>query len=119
MIQVGSRVRATKDHQLGFVVEDQAGRLAVKLDRRHETVVPFRKDEWIEETERPISPIQVARIAYEADRALRTILGDYGVKEWGILPEPDRVRMLNGPPKGADPRRVTLWTAITKAIGGS
>lgn len=116
MIEVGTRVRNVTTAQLGWIVENEAGQLAVKLDRRELTIVPYSPGQWHEDGERPIAPIQVARIAYEADRALRAVEGAYGVKEWTHIPEPERIRWLQGPPRDASKARVGLYKAVMGAF---
>jgi len=116
VIEVGTRVRNIMTHQQGWIVESEGGGLGVKLDRRELTVVPYSPGQWEEDTERPLAPIQVARIAYEADRALRSVEGSYGVKEWAAILEPERIRWLGGPPKDATPARIRLYNAIMGAF---
>lgn len=116
MIEVGTRVRHIMTHQLGWIVEGETGGLAVKLDRREITIVPYSPGQWEEDSERPIAPIQVARIAYEADRALRAVEGAYGVKEWTAIPETERIRWLQGPPQDASPARRRLYGAVMGAF---
>lgn len=43
-----------------------------------------------------LTPLQIARCAYEADRALRTGLGQPGVPEWSGLIEQDRIQFMWG-----------------------
>lgn len=111
MIGVGTRVRALRDHQLGFIVERE-GRLWVRLDRRELSLVPYSPAQWQEDEEKPLAPIQVARIAYEADRALRAVEGSYNTKEWSHILEAERIRWLEGPPKDANDSRQRLYKAV-------
>lgn len=87
------------DGQIGFLVERETGGIAVRLDRKHEErLVPYSPQQWLIDTEPRLTPIQHARVAYEADRALRSVLGEYGIPEWQALKEPARLAWLRGIP---------------------
>lgn len=125
---VGTRVRrsggAMRDGQIGWIIEHE-GRPAVRLDRGpvragqappEHTIVPWNPVEWAPAVEPPIAPMQVARICYEADRQLRTTRGEYGVREWNSLREPDRIAWMQGGPPADDVQRRRLYTAIKAAV---
>lgn len=115
-MQVGDRVRSARDGQLGYLVETDGG-LAVRLDRKAETrVVPFVPREWLPDNEVRLQPMQIARVAFEADRALRTVTGEYGLADWVSLKEPARVAWLKGIPGGGSEIRQTLYRAILKVL---
>lgn len=90
----------------------------VRLDRgpHNEQVLPYRPTEWIEDTRRDLTPMQIARVAYEADKALRTVMGEYGVKDWIALKEPEHHRWVSKPPIGKDELRVKLQAAVVEAL---
>lgn len=120
----GARVRRVGgggDHQIGHLVEMEDGAKGVKLDRgtgptAESIVIPWRANQWEEVEEPRLQPMQVARCAYEADRALRIALGEYGVPEWQSLRENPRVDWLrNGPPK-EDTTRRRLYAAVLGAL---
>lgn len=97
-LSAGSRVRSTNDGQLGFVVELDDGRLGVRLDRKGEQrVVPYRAPEWIVAREPQLTPIQVARVFHDADRALRISRGAYStaLPEWQTQREETRREWLD------------------------
>lgn len=102
--------------QLGYMVE-RHGREMIKLDRPAQDLVePFNAGKWEPiSSDRPVSRAQVARIAFEADRALCRMLALHGEarKEWLSLSDKDRIAWVaNGPP--ADPPlRRALHAAIT------
>lgn len=107
-----SLVTRRSDGQLGRLVEIE-GRPMVRLDRPgQELFEAYDERHWLPAEKRPIGPMQVKRVCYEADRALRHARGEYGVKQWEALPEHERIRM--GTP--ADPERGALWDAITEAL---
>lgn len=89
----GRRVRSTNDGQLGFTVELESGGLGVRLDRRGEQrIVPFVASQWREDLEPELTPIQRARVFYDADRALKVAKGAYSntIPEWISVPEDQR-----------------------------
>jgi hypothetical protein len=96
--QAGNRVRSTRDGQLGYLVETEDGRgLAVRLDRKAENrVVPFHPREWLPDEKPRLTPMQVARVAYAADREVRQVMGEYGLPDWMSLREPQRLAWLKG-----------------------
>jgi len=102
-----------RDGQLGRLVVMDNGEFGVKLDRTEDLVVPFNENEWHREEKNRVQPMQLARICYEADRALRSARGEYGVAEWIGLS--DRVRVgwcQGGVPAGMDAERQGLLRAI-------
>lgn len=104
------------DGQLGYVIELE-GRLWVRLDRRGENrLLPYHEQQWTPDKEPPITPIQAARICHDADRAWRLVHGEYGLKEWASLREPERLAWLKGPPWDADPRRMKLYGSVLAGL---
>lgn len=118
MSEPGQRLRRAIDGQLGFLIQEESGTLMVRLDRgpRYEQLIPYRRDEWVEDTRRELTSMQIARISYEADRALRIVFGEYGVKEWLALREPEQQRWAGRPQIGSDETRNRLYEAILKAL---
>jgi hypothetical protein len=113
----GQRVRSLRDGQLGYLVEGETGALAVRLDRKAENrVVPFVPSEWTPDKETRLSAPQIARVAYEADRALRLVTGEYGVPDWISLREPVRLAWAKGLPAGANEIRTSVYRAILKEL---
>lgn len=106
----------TQGH-LGYLVQKD-GRDYIQFDRVGEPVLRhFKHEEWIAEAEpRPLSDIAIARIAYEADRALCRALGMPQTKDWLNLHDDERVSFLhNGPPSAV---RQGLWLAIHAYVRG-
>lgn len=118
-MHIGQRVRNTSDGQVGFLVESENSRLAVRLDRKNETrIVPFSEHTWVPDTAPRLTNMQIARVCYEADAALRVVMGEYGVPDWLALKEPARLAWLK-PPANADSTRLELYNTITDLLSGS
>lgn len=120
-VQAGARVRSIKDGQLGYVVEteDARGGLAVRLDRKHETrLVPFNTRDWLPDERPRLTAMQIARVAYESDRALRSVTGEYGIPDWVSLKEPLRLAWLKGlqVEANATDESVVIRTALYRGI---
>lgn len=115
--KLGDRVRNGNDGQLGFLVEHE-GRIAVRLDRRETTILPYSEHAWLPDKEARLTTAHVARIAYEADRGLLEAKGTYGVKGWRELTENVRLDWIRGLPEDArkDSDRAKLWKAVTGAL---
>jgi len=96
--QDGLRVRSRRDGQLGWLETRADGVRVVRLDRRDLQYAPWNPNGWQLDKPAPMAEIQIARVVYEADRALRLALGEYGVKDWRDMREPDRVAWIAGPP---------------------
>lgn len=120
-MNLGQRVRSLMDGQIGHTVETEGGGLGVKLDRANENrVVAFNPNLWVADEKPPLGPMQVTRVAYEADRALRIARGEYGVAEWIAVKEAAKVSFMQaGPEKGADPIRRKLNAAILAVLKGA
>jgi hypothetical protein len=114
--------RSKRDGQLGYMVE-RHGREMIKLDRPAQDLVePFNSSMWEPvSADRPVTRQQVARIAFEADRALCRMLAIHGEsrKEWIGLSDKDRIAWVaNGPPADPPIRRrfyehvVAFWPEV-------
>ena len=88
------------------------GRDFIKIDRPGDPVERvFRAADWLPEIEvRPMPPMALARIAWAADRELRTALGILGGKDWINLPERERIAWMQEGP--SEPPRRALYDAI-------
>lgn len=119
-MQVGQRVRSLNDGQIGYIVErpaSEGGGLGVRLDRRAQTIVqPYSKHKWAVEERSPLTPIHIARVAYQADCALRSARGEFGLKDWPAMKEELRIAWIEGPPSGADDERRRLYAAVVGAL---
>jgi len=117
-VNIGQRVRSVTDGQVGFLVETEGGGIGVKLDRANEDrVLPYREGQWRADEAAPLNHIQIARIAYDADRTFRICRGEYKVTEWINLRDADRIAWSKLPKDVAkDPERLALYEAITGAL---
>lgn len=101
------RSRTTGDR--GYLYED-GERMRIRLDRPSEDVSRlFIPGEWIEEAEqRKFTPMQVAQIAFAADRQLCTFLGLHTEtkREWHTLREEARIEFMKHGPKAPEIRTV-------------
>ena len=106
----------TGDH--GWMVR-RDGRDCIRLDRPDQEIVKvYRDGEWKPELEhRPLTKLQLAQVAYEADRKLCFFLGlhDEARREWNAMREQDRLKWAqHGPGKG--PGRMQLFMAVTGTL---
>lgn len=115
-MEIGQRVRSTRDGQLGKIVESAEGGLAVRLDRREEMLVPYRPQTWVPDERAKFTAMQIARVAYEADRALRLVMGEYGVKDFVSLKDAERVATMKGPVAPDGSVRRLLFKAVSMAL---
>ena len=104
--RVKYRSRTTGDR--GYVYQD-GDRVRIRLDRANEDVTrPFVAGEWIEETEtRNFTPMQMAQVAFVADRQLCTFLGLHAEAklDWLSRKEEARIRFMKQGPSGDGIRR--------------
>lgn len=115
----GTRVKSTSDGQIGYVVKTSSG-LAIRLDRKANTIVPYDLHRWVEMDEVSVTNMQMARVAYDADRALRQVQGEYKVPEWICLGESAKIDFMNKGPAieedGHGEARLRLFVAVIKAL---
>lgn len=106
------RSRATGDR--GYIYQD-GDKVRIRLDRVNEEVSrPFVPGEWIEEAEvRNFTRMQMAQVAFSADRLLCTFLGLHtdAKLDWLSLKEERRIGFMKEGPKAPEIRR-ELWQAI-------
>jgi hypothetical protein len=119
----GQRLRSVSDGQVGFLARDEQGQQVVRLDRptgigAENRTVPYKKNEWQEAPDDPLPPMGIARICYEADKALRHARGEYTIPDWqSIYDRPAGRAWMQGPPKDASDERKKLDAVIRKALG--
>ncbi len=120
-MKLGTKVRSTMDGQKGLIVDTTEFGLAVRLDRGSvEMIVPFRGKDWVEDVQPPLQPGQMARVLYEADRALRVALGEYGVPEFVNLRDAEKIGWMGkDPPTGLSRDRSRLYRAVRGSLEGS
>ena len=108
------RSRTTGDR--GYVYQD-GDRVRIKLDRPSEDVSrPFVAGDWIEETEiRNFTPMQMAQVAFVADRQLCTFLGLHteAKLDWISRKEEARIRFMKNGPPGHDIRHELFDAVMT------
>jgi hypothetical protein len=94
-------VRHQTTGELGYMVR-RGGLEAVRLDRPMQEILRKPSSDWQpEEAHRPLAEAHVARVAFEADKALAQALGDHaGVRRnWADMSDAERLKwMRNGPP---------------------
>jgi hypothetical protein len=116
-MRTGDRVRSTRDGQVGYIAEDEEGRMAVRLDRpAEERVVPYREREWVADEPPKLTPLWMARICYAADAELRQALNEYNVRTWLGLRDQERIPWLKGPPASAVDIRQRVYDAIKREL---
>lgn len=82
---------------------------------------PYHEQQWVSQDDasmRPISPAQLARIAFEADRALCMVTGHHkeGRATWDTLFEGDRASWIESGPQGVSEIRSELYRAIRSVL---
>ena len=107
---------------LGWLVL-RDGKDWIRLDRGEgadEHLRPFRRLDWIEEHEhREMSQAHIARVAFEADKALCMALGmhERGQLDWMKLSDEARIKWVDrGPPMSHALRR-RLYDSVRFALG--
>lgn len=113
-------VRSAANGERGWLCR-RDGMTYVRLDRpSQELLRPYRQHDWIEEAEhRPLTPMQIAQICFEADRAFCKVLNlhDLARKDWMSLTDRERGELVkNGP--GGEPRRRGLYELVRKYLEG-
>ena len=111
--------RHTLTGQLGELITKH-GKEWIKLDRPHEEILRAFNDEWVPTSnERSLTKQQVARVAFEADKALCRSLGDYETsrKQWERMRDEERIDWFDrGIPDSADKRRQKVYRALIMAL---
>lgn len=111
-------VRDKQSGDLGYLVK-RSGKLMVRLDRPAQEILrPYSEHGWQDEEQLlPLSQLAVARVAFEADRALCASLSmhEHAKKSWQRLTDSERHRWLDKGPV-APLERSTLYRAITSAL---
>jgi len=110
------RSRTTGDR--GYLYRD-GDKTRIRLDRPNDEVTrPFVPSDWIEEEEiRSFTPMQLAQVAYAADRQLCSFLGLHAEakKEWLSLQEEPRIEFMKNGPKSPEIRQA-LYSAIMSVL---
>ncbi len=95
------------------------GKDAIRMDRGPvEDIRVFNDREWVEEDPDipDFSEIQIAKVTFEADKALCYQMGDVkkARREWLSLLDDQRIKWMREGPQ--EPRRKKLYAAIKKAM---
>jgi len=102
---------------LGYLVS-RDGRDFIRFDRPLDpTETLFRPERWLPEVEpRPLTTMQVAKIAFEADKYLCAALGmpEKSKAPWINLRDDERILWLHTGP--TEPVRQQLYLAIASAL---
>lgn len=111
-----SYVRHAQNGELGYLVERE-GRQTVKLDNAGQEILrPYVPGDWVPETvRRQLMPMAVARVAFEADKALCRELGlhQLAIRSWDKLKDGQRQDFAaRGPGKAGSGPRNRLWMAV-------
>lgn len=111
----------------GYLVTRE-GKRCIKLDRPQqssefsEVVQPFIEGNWIPEREnRPCTRAGIARVAFEADKALCIAIGEHvlGRREWLNLKDEQRIDWMAGhkkPPAELKGSRRELYIDVMKRL---
>ena len=97
----------------GYVVR-RDGVQYIRLDRSAQEILRRLDESWIEEdATRPITPIHVARVCFEADKALCAALGivDKSREDWVKLSDLQRQLWITQGPKKPH-QRATLYATL-------
>jgi hypothetical protein len=97
--KLGARVKRRFDGQAGIAGFSAEGEPMVLVGRGIMGTLRMEIDtaDWEADDEKLIlTPLQIAKVSYEADRAVRMSLGVPGVPEWGALHEQDRLQWMWG-----------------------
>lgn len=113
-------VRHVETGELGYLVRRQ-GQQKVRLHNDGQEILrAWVPGNWTAEVvRRELSKFAVARVAFEADKALCKELGLHGVtrRVWDKLTEAQRLAFIKDGPTGAMAgRRRIVWLAITVGI---
>jgi hypothetical protein len=112
--------RNNQTGQRAYVVMHN-GQQMLMLDLPHGVLQRLDTSAWTLALEsRPLTPADVARVAFAADRQLCRLLAIYQhVKDFKDLTGQQVVAFATlGPGKTAHPARIALWRAITDAMRG-
>lgn len=103
---------------LGWMVRRDGGD-SIRLDRPNQEIIrPYRSGEWLPQKEvRQMTEMQMAQIAFEADRALCRFIGEHerANREWLSVKEEKRIAWMRQGPASPLIRRA-MWEAVMGAL---
>lgn len=102
----------------GFSVR-RGGKEYIRLDRPNQEILRRVSDDFVEEdATRPLTPIHLARVCFEADKALCAGLGlmDKARGDWTKLTDKQRHAWMESGPK-SPVARVVLYAGLKKLMG--
>lgn len=95
----------------------------IKLDNKQlDVCIIYREQDWIADTEhRPLTKFAIAKVAFEADKALCIAMGlvDKSKREWLNLRDENRQAWIEKGPRGSTPEdrtRQSLFQAVMKEL---
>lgn len=104
----------------GYLVR-RGGKPMVRLDRPHQEILKRLDENFVEEdASRPLTPIHIARVCFEADKALCMGLGlmEPARADWSKLTDMQRQAWASkGPQKPS--QRALLYAGIRKLMEGA
>jgi hypothetical protein len=109
--------RSTLNGQRGYLVETEMGE-RIRHDNPHEAkIVKFTQDWQPEAVRPPLNRMQVARVAYAADRVLAMWLGDPVDirKDWMSIDDEERITFMKCGP-AATGKRLDCFLAIMESL---
>lgn len=111
--------RNTTTGDRGYVVR-RGGHDVIRLDRPNEEIIrPLHPTTWkLDKEHRPLTQMQIAQVAFDADKRLCFFLGEHeeARKEWLDLKDKERIKwMRQGPPSNPRIRHVQ-WKAIMHTL---
>lgn len=112
-------VRDRDTGDLGWKVR-RDGKVAVRLDRpMQEIICNYVPGQWpVDRERRPMTPNQVAQIAFAADRMYLLFNGkaQESRKEWLALKDEEKIAWVDDGPQTSDPLRANLYKVILRAL---
>lgn len=121
--QVREHYRHVKTGEHGWKVY-RDHRPHIKLDNASmDNCLFYREQDWIADTEhRPLTKFAIAKVTFEADKALCLALGlvDKSKREWLNLRDESRQNWIEHGPRGSTPEdkvRHKFWRAVMKELG--
>ena len=112
--------RSTEHGQRGYLVKTDDGKDMIRLDRPMEVILEKPGDHWKLDTQvYPMSEVQIAQVAFVADRALCGALGKHkdSREEWLSLTDRARLKFMREGPCTGDVRD-ELHDAIVGTLRG-
>lgn len=113
-------LRHVTEGTIGHHVEG-SDRIRVELPGGRVIWKAYHEQQWIPQNDsemRPMSPAQIARVCFDADRALCLVSGMHkeGRLTWEAMFEADKATWIEVGPQNVSEIRLELYRAIRKAL---